>query len=129
LSRQCSYIRAGGERCRGVAIRGSALCAAHHPDTQVRRRAGARRGGQSHQTGELSTIKAELRTVVDGVLDGRIERGVGSCAAQLYNVLLRAVEVERKVRESAELEARLEALEGALRNPAVPVGGEARWRA
>jgi len=66
--------------------------------------------------------------VIDGVLDGRIERGVGSCAAQLYNVLLRAVEVERKVRESAELEARLEALEGALRSP-VPVGGEARWRA
>ena len=66
----------------------------------------ASKAARSRPSREIVSLKAELRAVIGGVLDGRIERGVGSCAAQLYNVLLRAVEVERKVRESVELEAR-----------------------
>jgi hypothetical protein len=125
----CAGTTRSGGRCT-VSVSGAheGFCHLHDPARADARRRAASKAARSRPSREVASLKAELRVVIDGALDGRIERGVGSCAAQLYNVLLRAVEVERKVRESAELEARLEALEGALRSP-VPVGGEARWRA
>jgi hypothetical protein len=61
--------------------------------------------------------------VIDGVQEGHIERGVGSCAAQLYNVLARYIELERRQGEVA-LEERLEGLEGRLEELAE---AGARW--
>jgi hypothetical protein len=51
--------------------------------------------------------------VIDGVLRGDLERGVGAVLFQGFNTLLKAVETERKVRETDELIERLEALEEA----------------
>jgi hypothetical protein len=96
-------------------VRGSTLCAAHHPDYQERRRAGARRGGKARGTGELAAIKAEIRAVIGAVIGGRMSRGVGAVVFQGYNTLLRAVEVERKVRELDDLEDRLGTLERRIR--------------
>jgi uncharacterized protein YwlG (UPF0340 family) len=60
---------------------------------------------------ELAEVKREIRNVLGDVLDGKVERGVGVVAFQGYNCLLKAIEVERKVKEQEELEARLEPLE------------------
>ncbi len=114
MTERCTYIKLEGGRCRGVAVRGSDLCAAHHPDTQARRRAGARRGGRARGVEEMRKIQREIRDVIDGVLSGQVERGVGSCAAQLYNTLIRAAEAQRRQRELDEMQERLEALEDAL---------------
>jgi hypothetical protein len=108
----------GGERCKGVPVRGSDLCAAHHPDYRERRRTGARRGGKARGAGELAGIKGEIRTVIVGVLNGEVPTGRAAVAIQGYNTLLRAVEVERRVRELDELEERLEALESRVRGHA-----------
>ena len=112
---RCTSIKRGRERCKGVAVRGSTLCAAHHPDYQERRRAGARRGGKARGVGELAEIKSEIRAIIGAVIGGRISRSVGGVAFQGYNTLLRAVEVERKVRELDDLEGRLETLEQRIR--------------
>ena len=56
-------------------------------------------------------IKGVVRRVVAGVLNGSIERGVGAVAFQGLNTLLKAVEVERKIKEQEEVLTRLEALE------------------
>jgi len=45
------------------------------------------------------------------VLGGRIERGTGAVVFQGFNALLKAVETERRVRETDELLERIEALE------------------
>ena len=121
---QCTSIKPGGERCKGVAVRGSTLCAAHHPDYQSQRRAGARRGGKGRGTSELAGIKREIRDVIDGVIAGRIERAPAAVALQGFNVLLRLAELERRVREG-DVEERLECLERAL----AVAEGDARWRA
>jgi hypothetical protein len=60
---------------------------------------------------EIVDIKGVVRRVVGGVLNGSIERGVGAVAFQGLNTLLKAVEVERKIKEQDELLTRLEALE------------------
>jgi hypothetical protein len=125
----CTFIKSGGERCKGVPVRGSTLCAAHHPDYQAQRRAGARRGGKARGPGEMAGIKAEIKAVIEAVKTGELDRGDGAVVFQGYNTLLRAVEVERRVREQEEVEARLQVLEQALESAAGEVGREHPWGA
>jgi hypothetical protein len=64
--------------------------------------------------GELAAIKAEIRFVIGSVQRGKLDRGVGAVIFQGFHCLLRAVEVERKVRELDELEERIAAMERRL---------------
>jgi hypothetical protein len=52
-----------------------------------------------------------LQDLVDGVLDGSVDRGDASVAGQLLNYMIRSVQVELQAREQEELVERLEALE------------------
>jgi hypothetical protein len=63
---------------------------------------------------ELTEIKSEIKATIEGVRAGDLDRGTAAVMGQLYNVLLRAVEVERRVREVDELAAELETLRGVL---------------
>jgi uncharacterized protein YwlG (UPF0340 family) len=74
---------------------------------------------------EIVDIKGVVRRVVGGVLNGSIERGVGAVAFQGLNTLLKAVEVERKIKETEELEERLVELENA--QPEGNTGGYRQW--
>jgi hypothetical protein len=49
------------------------------------------------------------------VEEGRLEAKDGSVVSQILNVFLRSVEVERRIRESEQLEERLEAVERVLK--------------
>lgn len=71
------------------------------------------------------SIKRQLRGLADNVLGGSVERADAAVAGQLLNILLRAVEVERKVKESEEFEERLEALERAAEGQREGRGWEA----
>jgi hypothetical protein len=126
----CTGITRSGERCRGVAIDGSGLCYAHHPDhAEDRRRAarkGGHRGGRGRPQAELANIKERLSDLATDVLEGRQDKGVAAVASQVLNVYLRAVSVELKVQEQRDLLERLEALEETLR--AEGKGGR-RWGA
>ena len=61
---------------------------------------------------EIQELKDELRSLIRKVKEGTMASGPASVITQLSNVLLRAIETERKVRETEELEERLAALEG-----------------
>jgi len=78
--------------------------------------------------GELSKVKAEIRHVIGEVDAGRTQRGICRVLGQLYNVLLRAVEVERKIKESVEFAERLEKVERRLDAPNIPNASGARRR-
>ena len=114
---KCSGITQAGTACKGIPIDASGYCYAHHPDhADERRRHGSRggkRGGRGRPQAELSDIKRRLSDLADDVLEGRQDRGVAAVASQVLNVYLRAVSVELKAREQAELIERLEALEEA----------------
>jgi hypothetical protein len=49
--------------------------------------------------------------MADKVLSEELNRSAAAVAGQLLNIKLRAIEVERKVKETDELEERIEALE------------------
>jgi hypothetical protein len=100
------------------------LCWAHDPKNAERRRRGQSRGGKSKPSKELVSVKQRLSDLASDVLDGSVERGVAAVASQVLNVYLRAIELERKIRETEELEERLTALE----KSAEATGGS-RWGA
>ncbi len=109
---RCNAITGGGSRCKLDATSGS-YCWSHAPENAEERKRRGRRGGKARGASELSEVKREIRAVVTDVLEGRVERGVGAVVFQGFNCLLKAAEVERRIRDQEELEARLDALERA----------------
>jgi hypothetical protein len=60
---------------------------------------------------EVVEIKQRLRQLADDVVEGRVDTGRASVASQLLGTLLRAVEQERRVKETELLGERMDALE------------------
>ncbi len=118
--RGCSAIKANGERCRGIAATGSDYCPAHDDPARAEARiraaskAAKSRTAASAQTTNILVIKDALKELYDAVLEGRVDRSAAAVANQIANTQLRAVEVERRIREQDDLEIRLDELEGLL---------------
>jgi hypothetical protein len=114
----CSGIKADGGRCKAQAISGTQYCFNHHPDYEEQRQRrssrGGKRGGRGRPAAELADIKDSLRTMVQDVRNGTMDRADAAVCGQLYNTLIRAVAVGVKIRESQELEERLAELEALL---------------
>jgi hypothetical protein len=122
LTSTCTATKRDGSPCTLPSYGSDGLCWAHDPKNAERRRRGQSRGGKSKPSKELVSIKQRLSDLASDVLDGSVDRGVAAVASQVLNVYLRAIELERKIRESDELEARIEALEH-------PQEGGRRWGA
>jgi len=61
----------------------------------------------------VAELKTEVKSIMDGVLDGSILPNIAVVAFQGYRVLHNFIELERRVRETEELEVRLLGLEDA----------------
>lgn len=108
----CSATKRDGSACKAPALGRGTKCWAHAPEHAEQRRAQAVKAGKSKGSygttaGEISEIKAALLKIAEGVTSGKLTTAKGSVAAQIYGVLLRAVEQERKERELVEVEAEL----------------------
>jgi hypothetical protein len=107
----CRATKRNGEPCTLPANGQQGLCWAHDPKNAERRRKGASRGGRAKASRELPYIKSLLEDLTERVLAGDLETGRAAVANQLINTRLRAIEQERKIKETEDLEARIEALE------------------
>jgi hypothetical protein len=114
--RNCSAIKANGERCGGIAATGSDYCPAHDPARADARIKAASKAAKSRSVTEsdITIIKDALKDLYDGVLEGSVDRSDAAVCSQIANARLRAVELERRIREQNDLEARLNDLEGLL---------------
>src|SRR4051794_22725859 len=120
----CQAHKKGGAPCTAVALPGAMYCWAHDPAKAEQRHAAAKKGGQTAGRGRPSaghTELAELRTLLKGLtaaaLKGTYERGTIAVVNQVIQSRLRLIEVERRLYEQDDLEARLAALEEALKAP------------
>jgi hypothetical protein len=114
LTMRCSGNKRDGSPCTATVEPPKQYCWWHDPANADKRRRAASKAGKSKPSRELASIKTMLSDLADDVLEGRQDRGVAAVASQVLNVYLRAVSVELKVKEQAELIERLEALEEAL---------------
>jgi hypothetical protein len=128
----CAAIKPDGARCKARAMKSSQWCFNHHPEHSVERQRnaskGGKRGGRGRPAGSgtegLQDIKNLLKSLTNDVLSGDVERATAIAANQLLNTSLRAIELERKIKETEELEVRLEALEATQKGQK----GSGHWR-
>jgi predicted component of type VI protein secretion system len=71
----------------------------------------ASRAARSKPNREIKGLKKQLEDLASDVLAGRVERGDAVVVNQILNTRARLIELERKIKETEELEARLEQLE------------------
>ena len=112
---QCAGIKRDGGRCTVVVGPGQSHCYQHDPDRSEERKRHASRGGKSRGNGEIADLKGQLKRLAADVLDGKVERGDAVVVNQILNTRVRLLEQERRIKETQELAARLEALEEVLR--------------
>jgi hypothetical protein len=111
----CGGTKRDGSRCTATVEPPQSYCWWHDPANAEERRRAASKGGRARASRELAGVKTLLAGLTNRVLkvEGAedLETGRAAVANQLINTRLRAIEVERKVKETDELEKRIEALE------------------
>src|SRR5215217_6643508 len=115
---QCAGIKRDGGRCTVVVGPGQSHCYQHDPARSQERKRNASKGGRSKGNPKLARLDKQLEDLVADTLEGEVERGVAAVVNQIINTRARLVELERKIKEAEELEARLEALEDVLKRRA-----------
>ena len=121
MTERCTAIKKDGSRCAKDAEPGKDRCWSHDPANEEERRRIAARGGRASTAvlaerrgpaaQEIRELKDELRSLAQGVKEGEVPPPVGTALNQIYDTLLRAMDQERRTRETGELESRLAALE------------------
>jgi len=120
---RCQGIKQDGGRCTASVPEGSQWCFNHDPAHAGERKRNAARAGKSRPNREILDIKVLLGGLTERVLEGDLPTSVAAVANQLINTRLRAIETERRVKETEELEERIERIE-AKTNPK----GANRWQ-
>ncbi|MBX6764771.1 MAG: hypothetical protein IRY88_14010 [Rubrobacteraceae bacterium] len=96
-------------------MRGEAYCYVHHPGMKEKREAASKRGGRTGGRGrgrqELRDVRRRLRELIDRLERGVADPRVASVCIQGWNVYMRVVEQERRLKETEEFEVRLRRLE------------------
>jgi molybdenum-dependent DNA-binding transcriptional regulator ModE len=100
----------------------NAYCWWHDPANATQRKRAAAKGGKSKPNREIRDYKQEVRDLIAAVENGGQDRADAAVMLQGYRLLKDFVELERKVRELDDLEARIEQLEQANGD-----GEEKRW--
>lgn len=123
---RCAGTTRGGGRCTAIVKPPQSYCYAHDPERASERKRNASRAAKSKPNREILDIKNHLKELTLEVLSGATATAPYAVANQLINTRLRAIELERKVKETEELEERIEALEQRA-GPGTP-GREGRRR-
>ncbi len=110
---RCSGFKPDGSPCQRIVSPSQTYCPAHDPSRSEQRRRAASKAAKSKPNQEVAEIKQSLKALAVDVLEGRVIRADAAVVSQIYNIVLRALEAERKIREQEELIERLEELEQA----------------
>jgi hypothetical protein len=88
------------------------FCHLHDPDRSEERQRAARRAGKAKPSSrEIRGLKEEIKTVIADVKAGDLDRSDAAIMIQGYRALKDFIALERQIKETDELEARIEALE------------------
>jgi hypothetical protein len=121
---RCAGTKRDGGRCTTIVKPPQTHCYQHDPARAGERSRNASKAARTKPSREIGDLKKRIGEVVEAVLDGTQDRGRAAVAIQGFNSLRGVLELERKVRELDDLEARIEQLEQANGD-----GKEKRWGA
>jgi hypothetical protein len=111
---RCAGEKGDGTACERIVGASREYCYAHDPAYAEERKRAASKAARSPAKGrsnsEIREIKGRLKDLYAAVLEGRAERAAAAVANQIANTQLRAIELERRVREQDELEGQFDEL-------------------
>ena len=111
----CRGTKRDGLQCTATVEPPQTYCWWHDPDNAEQRRRAASRAAKSKPNREIAAVKTLVEELTNRVIGAEgsdlLSASAGAVAAQLINVRLRAIELERKIKETEELEERIAALE------------------
>ena|SRR5215216_6126118 len=107
----CVGSKRDGQQCTVIVEPPKTHCWWHDPAHASQRKRSAAKAGKSKPNRELADLKAQLEDLADGILEKRIARGDAIAVNMIINTRARLVELERKVKETQELEERISAIE------------------
>ena len=115
---RCAGKKGDGTPCERIVSASHDYCYAHDPAYAEDRRRAASKAARSPATSrtsrEIRQIKGRLEDLYGAVLEGRVTRQAAAVANQIANTQLRAIELERRVREQDELEGQFDELQELL---------------
>ena len=123
MDRKCPAITQKGGQCTGNVKPGNYYCYWHDPANSDKRHRVAVKAGKSKKGRLAKDLHALLEDLTEQVVSGELEPYPASVAGQLIGVRLRLMEQERKIRETEELESRIEELEEAASGRSQRWGG------
>jgi hypothetical protein len=112
---RCSGYKADGTRCGRIVGASQSYCYSHDPTKGEERHRNAARAGRGNNHREVRAIKTRLSDLYESALAGRVARDVGSVLAQIANIQLRALSLEREIRQTDDLTVQVERLEDEVR--------------
>jgi hypothetical protein len=119
---RCAGIKRDGGKCTVTVEPPDEYCWWHDPANATQRKRAAAKGGKSKPNREVLALKDEIKLLITDVRNKKLDRNNAAVMIQGYRVLKDLVELERKVREVDEHEARIEQLEQSRE-------GSTRWGA
>jgi hypothetical protein len=114
LRRQCPATTQKGGQCSGSVPEGKYWCWYHDPANSDKRRRAASKGGKGNRSKISKDLHRLLDDLTEQVVSGELEPYPASVAGQLVGVRLRLLEFERKVKETDELEVKLQEMADAV---------------
>lgn len=108
---RCAGIKRDGGRCEAVVSDKQTYCYHHDPANAEKRRRVASKGGRSKSSREIQGFKQEVRDLIANVKMGAQDRADAMVLLQAYRLLKDFIELERRVKETDDLAARIEELE------------------
>ncbi len=108
---RCAGFKPTGEPCERIVKASQTYCFSHDPARAGERRRNASKAGKGGGSAEIRDLKKQLEDLARDVLEGRVDRGDAAIVNQILNTRARLIELERNIKETDELEARLDALE------------------
>lgn len=107
---RCRGVKSNGEQCTLTVEPPDSYCWHHAPDRAEARRRAASKAGSSRPSTEIRDLKQEVRDLIASVKSGDQDRSDAAVMLQGYRVLKDLVELDRRVRETDELQSQIEEL-------------------
>ncbi len=111
---RCAANTEDGRPCERIVTASQRYCYSHDPARSEDRRRNASKGGRGKGNQRLAKLDKQLEDLATDTLEGGVDRGTAAVVNQIINSRLRAIEIERKLREAEELAREVEEIREAL---------------
>ena len=108
---RCSAVKLDGTTCERIVDASQKYCYAHDARHQEARSRAASKAARSKPRRDLQALREQASKLYEEVHTGEVEPKAGAVLTQITNTQARILELERKLKETEELEERLAALE------------------